>query len=150
MKRRKYHLKRISKRRLTIKERKKLAQRFFTFSIFFLIVLSFFYVIFGPYFQIKEVEIKGVFRFNSKENLEKEIKDLITFKFLFLETRNILLIRQKSLEKQIKNQDFLVRDLSLEKKYPDKIIVTLTERSPLGILKTQDGNFLFDERGLFF
>jgi len=145
-----YYLKGLPSKKLTTKKRKELI-RFSLYLLFFFLIASLaFYIIFGPYFQVKDVQIQGVFRFDSKENLEKEIDDLITQRILFLKTKNIFLIHQKSLEKKLKERDFLIRELRLEKEYPSRIFIVLTERSPLGVLESRSGSFFFDETGLVF
>ncbi len=87
------------------------------------------------YFKIKEISIQG-------ENalLKKSIVD----KLEKLKGKNIVYIDTKKIEKTIKN-DVRVKSVSIQKIFPGKLKVTLSERKPRAYVKKGTDMFLADE-----
>lgn len=146
----KVYFRKFQKRKLTRKEKQRLINKIIFGTGLFLFLFFLYFFIFSPYFQVKEIEISGVFRLISPDNFRKEVEDSITQRFLFWANKNIIFIREENLEKKMKEKNPLIQSLKLEKDYPDKIILEIYERMPFGILETLNGRFIFDQEGVIF
>lgn len=131
--------------------RKKQNKRKIYFFLFVVLVFSgFVFFTFCPYLQIKNIEVSGVFRFSSKDYLKELANNFATKKLVFLETRNVFFIWNKSLENYIKEKDFKIGEVAARKVYPDKLLISVEERFPIGIIYSGEENFLFDNEGVIF
>ncbi len=90
-----------------------------------------------PYFQIRQIKIEGV-----SPPLEEEIKGLVDN--MTLGRLNILGLDIVELEDQIARHP-RIRDLRLDKIYPDQLLVRAVERQEVAVLATEKGMFLADD-----
>ena len=134
----------------SVKRKKQAKRKVYFLVAAFLFFLILIFVAFCPYLQIKNVEIKGLFRFSSKSLLEETVNNFITKDFLIVKNRNILFIWNRSLEDYIKEKDFKISEVAIRKIYPDKIVVSIEERFPSGIICSGETCYLFDSNGVVF
>ncbi len=128
-------------------------KRFFWLGILFLVfaILIFYFLFISDYFRIKEIKISGNQKISSKEirNLVLEkIEQKIFWQWSF--KKNIFLISEKNFEKIILEKFFLITDIILIKKFPDKIEVVIKEREPVGIYCQFEDCFYIDKNGVLF
>lgn len=146
----KYRFKKKYLRGLNLKEKKQKQKRIIKISIVFLFVVAFIYFAFCPYFQVQDIEINGIFRFSSQEDLKNYIDELIARKFLFISNKNIFFINKKDVEEKIKQNNYKIDSVVVKKKYPNKISISVEERFPIGTLVSKENIFLFDKKGYLF
>jgi cell division septal protein FtsQ len=121
---------------------------FFLIAVFLFLIFVFF--AFCPYLQIKNIEINGIFRFSSKDYLKEIANNFAVKKLIFIENRNIFFIWNKSLENYIKEKDYKIGKVVARKIYPDKLLISIEERFPVGIIYSGENSFLFDNEGVIF
>lgn len=94
------------------------------------------------FFYVRDVEIKGeITNKELKSQLENNIKHLIG--------KNINFIDEKKVEKQLVD-DVRVKEITVEKKYPSKIILNVENREPYVYIKNGNNFYLADrELNLF-
>jgi len=146
----KYRFKKKHLKGLSLKEQKLKRKRIIKISSVFLFIFISIFLTFCPYFQIKEIEINGIFRFSYQEDLKNHIDELITRKFLFISNKNIFFVNKKNLEEKIKENNYKIDSIIIKKKYPNKISISVEERFPIGVLELKEDIFLFDTSGYLF
>lgn len=108
----------------------------FTLSLVAIAHASYGFIMDTPYLRIKETRIEGV-----NGNLAAELKGLVTT--LTRGQRNILDIDAAELSKEIARHP-RIRDLKVEKIYPDQLVVHAVERQEVAVLATPSGFYLVD------
>lgn len=93
----------------------------------------------APFFSVKPVRVEGV-----SEPLRKELEGLV--KSFAKDKQNLLTIDADELSKHV-SQHPRVRDIRVEKVYPDQLLVTAVERDEVAIATTENGFFLLDNEG---
>ncbi len=109
---------------------------FLLITAIILILLSIFYYLFLSGFSyIKNVEINKI-----KDNhliTEQELKQTVELiadkKRFFISQNNIVFFKKKSLEEMLK-EDSRVETFSVEKKWPDTLLIEITESEPIALL----------------
>jgi len=102
---------------------------------------------FSPWTKISEISISG------NESLEvTPIQEVVRLElegkyFNWLEKNSYLLIREKSIEKKILENFKNIKEISVDKYFPDKLKISLKERMEVLILCNEDECFLVDEEG---
>ena len=125
--------------------------KFFWFVVFFFIVLgSIFYFFFlSSVFEIKEIKISG-----NRKISTQEIRDIIEEKinkkkFLFI-SKNFFLTDFDD-AKQIIEEFPAAGGVILKRKFPNKVIIDIEERTPVGIWCQSDDNcYYIDKEGVIF
>lgn len=114
-----------------------------TVLIFLLILLSGFLFLRTDIFQIKTLE----FEF-------EELSDELLVRQRVMEevlARSIFFLDSSAVEKKIKDSFPTVSAVSIEKKLPDKLRITVSVRKPLAIIEDKNqARFLVDSEGLLF
>jgi cell division septal protein FtsQ len=137
------------------KRRKKNKPAFKKKKIFlpFLILLilgAFFYLLYiSPFFQIKEIEVRG----NEKTSSEKitEIAEKKTENnFLFLKTKSIFLFNIDQTVKDILSENVLIDSVGIKKNLPQKIEIEIKEREAVSTFVCNENFFLIDRKGIIF
>lgn len=157
-----YRKKHIKNKIGKIKPKKPLVKKlwFWILILVFITVFSVTYtILFYSGIQVKNVEISG----NSKTNT-KELQDLVMngsgtgllklwdFK---ITSKSILFANTGKINKDILDKFPGIKNLKIEKKYPQTITVGVTERNPVGIycgnaLDNGENCFFIDEDGVAF
>lgn len=125
-----------------------------------LIILLFFlsvcyFILFYPVFQLKNIVIIGNEKILSQDlqNVVAEYSHtgLINFWRVKIDSDSIFLIRKKVINAKILEKYPCIESLSININLPQTIILSLTERKPLGIYCQQDNNcFFLDHSGIIF
>jgi cell division protein FtsQ len=93
----------------------------------------------APYFAVTTPQIQGV-----SEGVRKEIAGLVTS---FLQGKNsLVMVDTAELEQQIALHP-RVRDIKVEKRYPNQLKITAVEREEVAIAATETGFYLLDNEG---
>ncbi len=121
------------------------------FLIFIFIAGIFYLFLFFPKFQIKGVEISGV-KTVSVENLQVLLENKTAHKILFLNSKSIFLTNSGAIKDVILKEFPQINKVSLKKKLPDHLTLTVEERMPIGIWCTGEGIecFNLDQEGIIF
>jgi len=128
-----------------------LKSKFFWFAILFFIVLgSIFYFFFlSSVFQIKEIKISGNQKISTQE-IKDIIEEKINKKKLLFISRNFFLIDIQE-AKTIIEEFPAASKVILKRKFPNKVIVNVEERTPVGIWCQSDENcYYIDKEGVIF
>ena len=85
---------------------------------------------YSGFFSIKNIEILGT-KYSDKKNLEEKFRTILN--------KNIIFLNSKDFETIIKEIEF-VNSLKIQKLYPDRVIVTVIENSPIAIYISDKNN----------
>ena len=154
---RKRHIK--SKHLLTRPKKSIFKMLWFWISILILLViLSISYlIIFYSGFQIKNIVISGNNKVNAQD-LQNIISNhantgLINIGSAKVTSRSIFLVNNENINKDILKGFPIIEKLTINKKFPQTLIVGVKERAPIGVFCTSDVNsncFLIDQNGVIF
>ena len=126
-----------------IRKSKMFLRFFFKLSIFILITLSVrAFLQRSNFFHVKEVTILGTKLFVSKRDLQNVLNSSIV-------KRNILNVDIAKLKTSILANFQGAKDVNIKKNYPNKIVVTVKERTPIALLQSNKTNdtFIIDDDG---
>ena len=98
------------------------------------------YMFHSPYFQLEEVVIEGCGRVT-----EKEIMALSGVKHF----QNILAINLRETARRISANPW-VGDVELERELPDKLVIKLSEKRPIALIKKDGDIYFMDSDGVIF
>ena len=136
----------IEDKRISSRKRKLALRKWFTFLWIIFLIILFGAIIWGlnyfynsNYFKIKNIEITGTDYYSPDE---------ITEVLNNLKGTNIFEVNKKKNEDILINNFSRIREADLQKIFPDKLIINLSERKPLFIIYYKDNNFLIDEEGV--
>ena len=104
------------------------------------LIYAFNFIISIPYFQAREITIRGC-----KELTEKEILALAAIK----PSLNILVVDVEEAGRRIKTNPW-VKDVSVGRELPDRIVIEVRERTPVALLKKDAAFYLMDMEGVTF
>ena len=134
-------------------KRKKLIfrNRFFWLTLLTLIIIGglFYFIVFSPIFQIKEIKISGN-QIVSAENLENFVKEKISQRVSFFSSDNIFLINLDRINESILEKFPQITKVNLKRKFPDTLIAQIEEKKSVAIFCQADSCFLVDEKGVIF
>ena len=136
----------IEDKRISSRKRKVVLRKWFTFLWIIFVIVLFAAIIWGlnifynsNYFKIKSIEIKGT-DYYSSDDIRDSIKELIG--------ANIFETDKKKNEDIIINNFFRVKEANLQKIFPDKLVVNLSERIPFFVIYYKNTYFLIDKEGV--
>lgn len=121
------------------------------FWIFFLgfLVLTLWTIVFSQMVQVKNVEITG--RFYGRQITDNDIGSIISGKYFSVIPRNNILFLSKSrISRSLRKQDETIKIVSIEKIFPDKIVVNITQRKTMLVWQKNGKRYLLDENGQAF
>jgi cell division protein FtsQ len=104
------------------------------------LIYAFNFLISIPYFQAREITIRGC-----KELTEKDILALAGIK----PSLNILVVDVEAAGRRIKTNPW-VKDVSVGRELPDRVVIEVRERTPVALLKKDAGFYLMDIEGVTF
>ncbi len=105
-----------------------------------LLIFAYNFVIVSPYFQMKDTLVKGTERLQSDE-----IIALTGLK----PSQNILLTNLGAVAKKIKANPW-VREVSVRRDFPDRLVIEVTERRPVALVEQGDGLYFIERDGTAF
>jgi len=103
-------------------------------------VYGFSFIISSPYFQAREITIRGC-----KELTEKDILSLVAIR----PSQNILVVNAEEACRRIRTNPW-VKDVSVGREFPDRIVIEIRERIPVALLKKDAVFYLMDLEGVTF
>ncbi len=98
------------------------------------------YVVSHPYFQVKEISVRGV-----KELTEKDVLALAKVR----PTQNLLAISTGAVMRRVSENPW-VREVHVGRELPDKLVLEVRERTPLALLRLSNDFYLVDVEGFVF
>lgn len=141
-----------SRRLRQIKKKKPIfLNRFFWYAVLILIIFGtiFYFLFFGATFQIKEIEISGNQKVLVKE-LENIILGQVSKEIIFQPTRSIFLINTGEIQKILLENFPRIEEAVLKREFPDKLKLTIIERTPTAVFSWGRTYFLIDKNGIIF
>ncbi len=140
-----------NKRRYARKKKSILRNRFFWYFILLVIAGAgiFYFLVFSPIFQLKNVTIKGASFINASE-IEDIINKQAEKNILFLTTRSIIAFNSKEIEALILEKFLPAEEVAIKRRFFNKLIVNILERQARAVFCYSDECFLLDQEGLAF
>ena len=136
----------IEDKRISSRKRKIILRKWFAILWIIIIIVLFGAVIWGlnyfynsSYFKIKNIDIIGS-NYYKAEAIRGSIKDL--------NGANIFEVDKKKYEDIIINNFTRIKEAELQKVFPDKLTINLTERLPFLVLLYRSRYFLIDKEGV--
>jgi cell division septal protein FtsQ len=112
------------------------------------ILAGFYFILFYPGFQIKNIEIFGNEKIGSQE-LQSIILSNINTGLL---SKSIFLVNTDKISKEILEKFSTIKQAEVSKKFPQTITLLVAERKPIGVFCLGQGDecFLIDQDGIIF
>jgi cell division protein FtsQ len=136
----------IEDKRISSRRRKLILRKWFTALWIIFVIILFGAIIWGlnffynsDYFKIKNIEVKGT-DYYKPEEIRESIKNL--------NGANIFEIDKKKNEDIITNNFSRIKEADLQKIFPDKLVINLSERVPFLVIFYKDNYFLIDDEGV--
>ncbi|OGC45556.1 hypothetical protein A2V49_00945 [candidate division WWE3 bacterium RBG_19FT_COMBO_34_6] len=113
-----------------------------TLFLIILIVMAIYFLLYSDFFKIKKINITGIEQFVN-------INDVDTLAKTSVLDKNIILLKNQNLSKDLKNNFLGAKYFEIKKKLPDTIIINIIERIPIAIVFKNDNedHFMVDEEG---
>jgi cell division protein FtsQ len=105
-----------------------------------IMIFGYNFTVSSPYFQIKEVIVRGC-----KELTEKEILSYAAIK----PSQNLLAINLGTISRRIESNPW-VKEVSIGREFPNRLIIDLQERTAVALVKRENGFNLLDLDGVAF
>lgn len=129
-------------------------RRFFWLALLSVaLIISLFYLVFiFSFFQIKTVDFTDY----SSQEIEDLAWEKIRKDFVLFSSQSIFLVSLNEIEKLALSQYPQLAEVEISRKFPDKIIISATERIPFFILcpleeeANEQNCFILDEKGIAF
>ncbi len=114
-----------------------------------------YFIIFGTYFNIKNVSFSDMKTIEASELNDVYLKYMDKKNHIFLNQKNILTLSKSSLIETFKSSFRRIKDVKIERDLPFSLDISIVEYSPIGIacsgFESKDILcFLFDEDGIIF
>jgi cell division protein FtsQ len=105
-----------------------------------LLIFTYNFIVVSPYFQLRETVVKGAERIPREEILNlAEIKP----------DQNILTVNLKAMARRIQGNVW-VKDVSIKRDLPSKLIIEVRERKPVALLKKDEAFYYIERDGVIF
>ncbi len=105
-----------------------------------ILIFAYHFVVVSPYFQMKETIVRGNERLPSDD-----VVALASLK----PSQNILLTNLGAVARKVKANPW-VRDVSVRRDFPDRIVIEVTERKPVAIVERADALYYIERDGTVF
>jgi len=116
------------------------------FFLFLLLASTVYVILYSKIFKITQVEINGEGRVNN-ESIRAISEKIISQKYIkFLPYRNIFLLPKTKLKKELELR-YAFDELSIQKDYPNKIVINYKEKSYAFVLEEKGSYFYLDIDG---
>jgi cell division protein FtsQ len=106
----------------------------------FIFIYVYGFIMCRPYFQIREVSVRGL-----RELTEKDILTSADIKL----SQNILAINTKAVIRRVSSNQW-VENVYVGKELPGRLVLEIKERTPLALVKQADDFYLMDVKGFVF
>jgi cell division protein FtsQ len=103
-------------------------------------IFAYNFTVSSPFFQIKEVVVRGC-----KELTEKEILSSAAIK----PSQNLLAINLATIARRIESNPW-VKEVSVGREFPNRLVINLQERTAVALVKSDNGFNLMDLDGVAF
>jgi len=133
------------------KKKSLIRNRFFWIFVLILIIggAFFYFAVFSPNFQIREIKISGNQKIQTSE-LENLIKEKVNQKLLFFSTKSIFLIDSSEIVKSLLEKFPQIDKVKLKRRFPATLITEIQERVPIGVWCQNQDCFSIDKAGVIF
>lgn len=101
---------------------------FFLFLLFFF----FYFFTFDSFLKVDSIEVDCAKNLK-KEALEDFINESVETNFLFLKTKNIILVSPEKIKHNVLSKTSIIEDIKIEKIFPSRIVASTKERVPFAI-----------------
>lgn len=127
-----------------------LKSRFFWIFVLILIVglAIFYFLIFSPVFQIKEIKISGLQKVLTND-IENLVWQKIKKKILFFKSKSIFLISLNEIKNSLLREFPKIGQVALKRNFPNALSLEIQERKPAFVFCNSDC-FLIDKKGIIF
>jgi len=105
-----------------------------------MLIFAYNFIIVSPYFQMKGTLVRGTERLQSDE--------IIALSGL-KPSQNILLTNLGAVAKKVKTHPW-VKEVSVRRDFPDRLIIEVTERKPVALVERGDGLYFIERDGTAF
>ncbi len=119
------------------------------FKILFVVFLGvvIYSFIFSSFLEVSEIEINGLETLSQK-NVEESAKNITNGKYIgFIPKNNILFIMRGNFSKKLTGEFKKIEEIKIKKKFPNKLIIEIEERSLVLTLCSQGNCFFVDKKG---
>lgn len=96
-------------------------------------------ILYVPFFKVSDAQISGLY-YLEKNALDNQLEDI--------KGQNIVFLKKKEIIDNFKSNSY-VKEAEVKRKFPNKIMVEITERKPVALLVTSDG-FIQVSQGAVF
>jgi cell division protein FtsQ len=133
------------------KKKSILKNRFFWWGILTVILIGgiFYFFFFFEIFQIKKIEITGLEK-TPIEKIKTITKKNAENMIFFFKTKSIFLVNLNKIKKEILKNFPQVEKIDLKRKFPDTLLLQITERKPVAIFCGKINCFFIDKEGISF
>lgn len=139
----------IKKSKENLKTFQASSRRYFILDFFIILKFCLILVILGILIAVLRADFfKVTFIDCQKGEFACSEQDIAFFNELL--GKNIFLVSENELTKNIELKDLSLEKVWIGKKLPNRLLIKLQPRKPVAILVTQKGNFLVDETGFVF
>ena len=107
------------------------------FALLALVLFGAVFALVGPVFRIKQVSISGVHNASLMRTIQQ----------MGMQGQNIFLVNVDALTGRIDGLP-MVANATLAKQWPDQMVITVTERTPVLLWQTQQGVYSVDKEGI--
>lgn len=143
--------KNINKKYLKKKKPSRWKKFFLLFGFIIFIGASIWILFFSKLTQIKNEEIYSSCDKLEKESLGKMVENYLGGKYLFIFPKdNIVSFSKRGLNQYFTEKERLIREITIEKKFPGKLIINFDCRDNYFIWCESEGCFFVDEEGNIF
>lgn len=140
------------------REKKPFKLILFTGLFFCLLAVVGYFLIFSPYFWVKDIEIKAAQdpKYYAKDEIKEIARNVLERKFLkFFPGKSIFLVSSAGIRENILNQFPEIKSVEINRKPPHFLEAVIKERESVGIWCRQDGGkvrecFNIDNEGIIF
>lgn len=123
---------------------------FFYFLLLCFLGAAVFVLFFSPYLGISEISISGT-RNIDEDEVRNIAEDGLSGKYLgFIPKNNMMIARSGSLSQDIKGRFRLIKDVRIDKKFPDTLRISVLEHEMKLILCSSGSCYYADESGSLF
>jgi hypothetical protein len=111
-------------------------------------LLIFYYLIFGSYFQIKEIVVDGLGENN--QSVVSQVKEYLSnSRFFGMREQSLLLFDTDDLTRLLEKRSDVLEVISVKEDWPSKVLIQLQPRTPTFKVEQDGKNKIFGEDGLY-
>ena len=105
-----------------------------------MLIFAYNFVIVSPYFQMKETLVRGTERLQT---------DAVVELTGLRPSQNILMTNLGAVARKVKANPW-VKDVSVRRDFPDRLVIEITERKPVALVERGDGLYFIERDGTAF